>query len=284
MRPPAFKTAKEAVVRKDALFQQTFANLIASLATGLNNLKVVGTTQSGATLTSNTSGVTGKSATQTATCQITSPASGALPAAGAAVQVAVQKAAQDVTVEFYVDSAKGAASLIQPGSQTVSTFKLPALSTDRVHYLTAVVTDKGTGVSAQSAQVVLTPGGVASSPPVVTVVLPGGTGGNVATISDHGPALKLMITRSAADGNAADLDVSQSLTVSYKTKGSAVAGVNYKPLTGSATIPAGAAFVKVKIKPLNADATTALKLKLLPSAGGAYTIGTPLTKIRIEND
>ena len=276
--PPAAGMASPAKVRKDVPFQQSFANLGALLTAGLNDLKAVATTQSGATLTSNVSAVMGQAnAAQTATCQISSPQSGPAPAAGTQVQINVQKSTQAVTVQFYVDSAKGAVDQVQPGDQSVSTFSLPVLSADRPHYLSAVVTDNTTGISQQSDTVTLTPP-VQATPPVVTISVPGTTG-EVATIADNGPAIKLRITRSAASGNAADLDVSQPLVVSYKAKGSAQAGVDYEALSGSVTIPAGAATVKLKIKPIAqvpSGSIAVLKLGLLPSIDDSYTRGRRL--------
>ena len=71
-------------------------------------------------------------------------------------------------------------------------------------------------------------------------------------------------------------DTSAAVTVGYKVKGSARAGVDYKALPGTATIPAGASQVKVKLKPLDNPANTGklkAKFMLVPSAGGTYKIG-----------
>ena len=278
--PSRAKVEKDAPKRQDAPFAQGFSNLAALLQMGLNNLKVVGTTRSGASVTSNTAAVTGQaSSTASApTCQITSPASGAMPAAGTAVQVNVAKSAQAVTVQFYVDSAKSGANQVQPGDQSTSTFALPALSTDRPHYLTAVVTDNTTGISSQSSQVILTETTTAPpvSIPVVTITI-AGDGDAV----EGGEAGKAVVHRMG--------DITAALTVHYKVTGAAEAGTDYKALSGIVTIPAGAAQAKVKIKPIDnttVDGTRVAKIKLKPATDGSYTLGTAtVAKIKIiDND
>ena len=65
------------------------------------------------------------------------------------------------------------------------------------------------------------------------------------------------------------------MTIGYKLKGSAVAGVDYKTLSGTVTIPAGAKSTKIKVATLNNAASggsAVLKLKLLPSADGIYDV------------
>ena len=84
-------------------------------------------------------------------------------------------------------------------------------------------------------------------------------------------------------------DTSAALTVNYKLAGAAKGGVDYKALSGSVTIPAGAAQAKIKIKPIdNAahDGTRVVKIKLKPSIDGSYSLGTSATaKIKIiDND
>ena len=78
-----------------------------------------------------------------------------------------------------------------------------------------------------------------------------------------------------------------ALTVSYKVKGPAKAGVDFKagPLTGTLVIPAGAAQAKLKLKPLfNPLNTGTLKAKIviLPASDGSYELGgTTLAKIKV---
>ena len=279
--PAPTKAADGMPRRQDATFSQSFSNLGTLIQNGLNNVKVSGTTRSGATITSNTAAIMGQAAgTATPTCQITSPASGAMPAAGTAVQVNVAKSAQAVTVQFYVDSAKSGPNQVQPGDQSTSAFTLPALSTDRPHYLTAVVTDNTTGISAQSAQVVLSAAVTTPPPPVSVPIVTVTTAGDGDAV-EGGEAGKAAVHRTG--------DTSAALTVYYKVAGGAQAGVDYKALTGSVTIPAGAAQAKVKIKPIDntaVDGTRVAKIKLKPATDGSYTLGTAaVAKIKIiDND
>ncbi len=76
-----------------------------------------------------------------------------------------------------------------------------------------------------------------------------------------------------------------ALMVSYKIKGAATAGVDFKPLTGTLVIPAGAAQAKLKLKPLpNPQNTGTLKAKIviLPASDGSYELGgTTVAKIKV---
>ena len=61
-------------------------------------------------------------------------------------------------------------------------------------------------------------------------------------------------------------DASAALTVLYKVQGSAQSGVEYKPVSGSVTIPAGAASAKLKLKPIDntlVTGTLVAKIKVL---------------------
>ena len=75
------------------------------------------------------------------------------------------------------------------------------------------------------------------------------------------------------------------LTISYKVKGSAVSGVDYKPLPGSVTIPAGATSVRVKVKPKpDPDGGGTTKIKLVVEAGTGYLVGnTAPVVLKITN-
>lgn len=255
---PIARRAGAPARQEQALPQQVFQSLANALAQGLNNLRAVATTQSGAKLSSNTSGITGASAAESLAVQITSPAPGNLPAAGTPVQVAVNHAAHPVTVEFYVDSAKGGLNQIQAANASTSTFSLAALSRGRPHYLTAVVTDNVTKISRQSAPVQL-----AATLPTVTVA-PKGAG----TVTEGAGKGKFAVTR--------DGDLSTDLTVFYKAKGSAGNGVGYEALPGSVVIPAGSATAKIKVRPVDdhtPEGTRTAVIKLLPDTG--YNIGTP---------
>ena len=76
-----------------------------------------------------------------------------------------------------------------------------------------------------------------------------------------------------------------ALTVSYRTKGPARAGVDFKPLTGTVVIPAGSAQAKIKLKPLLDAAnpgTLKAKIVLLPAVDGSYVLGAPaVAKVRV---
>ena len=85
-----------------------------------------------------------------------------------------------------------------------------------------------------------------------------------------------------------DGDITNPLVVRYKVTG-VVAGVDYKTLSGVATIPAGAAQVKVKIKLINdgvRESTRVAKVKLKAATDGSYLLGSPaVAKVQIiDND
>lgn len=144
------------------------------------------------------------------------------------------------------------------------------------YILHAVATD-GSGLATVSDPVVVEADApVAVVPPVVTA-LTGGDG----FAREGGENGKVAVRRTG--------DFSTALTVRYKVAGSAKSGVDYKPVTGTVTIPVGAAQAKVKIKPIDnktVDGTRVAKVKLLPSLDGSYTLGTAaVAKIRIiDND
>ena len=82
-----------------------------------------------------------------------------------------------------------------------------------------------------------------------------------------------------------DGDITNPLVVRYKVAGGVVAGTDYKALPGVATIPAGAAQVKVKIKVVNDsthEGTRIAKVKLKPATDGSYLLGaTTAAKVHI---
>ncbi len=99
--------------------------------------------------------------------------------------------------------------------------------------------------------------------------------------TEGGAAAKVFVQRTG--------DTTAALTVLYKVAGSAKAGVEYKPVAGSVTIPAGAARAKIKIKPIDNqidEGTLVAKVKLKPSVNGSYVVGSPSTaKVKlIDND
>ncbi len=122
----------------------------------------------------------------------------------------------------------------------------------------------------------LLPGQVEPTLPSVSFVVPGSDGGKSTTVAEGGPKLKILLTRTG--------DTTQPLTVTYKATSSAVPSTDYKPLSGIATIPAGATSTKLKIKTYDdgvADGTKVLKLKITGS-GTTYTLGAvPTAKVTI---
>ena len=119
----------------------------------------------------------------------------------------------------------------------------------------------GTG----SASLVLT----ITSQPVTLAV----SGANTAQYG--GKAAKLIFSRTGYSGTG--------LTVYYKLKGSAKAGVDFKPLSGYVVFPPSVSQVKLKLKPLNnPNNPGALKLKviLLPPDDASYAPATT-TPLRI---
>ena len=82
--------------------------------------------------------------------------------------------------------------------------------------------------------------------------------------------------RAVVEFDRAGNDLSATVTVNYKAKGSAVSGVDYKALSGTLTIPAGSASAKLKIKPRAHDGFPAqASLKITVLAGSGYSVGDP---------
>ncbi len=89
-------------------------------------------------------------------------------------------------------------------------------------------------------------------------------------------------TASAASGDHGQLTISRTggtaadLTVAYTVAGTAVPGTDYAALSGSATIPAGAAATTVDIAPLPHDALEPARFAALTLAASSdYTVGSP---------
>jgi uncharacterized delta-60 repeat protein len=260
---PKTRAADRSPIRRDsAPFGQGFQAVLASLTEGLNNIKAVATTSKGAQLSSNTSAIMGASAVAGVNCQIISPAAGALPPGGTPVQVAVTGAANPVTVEFYVDSAKGGPNQIQAAGDSTSTFSLPALSADRPHYLTAVVTDNVTQMSRQSAAITLITGPAGGDLPVVVL-----DASEPEVTAGTGEVGRFTLTRVGGD-------VSQEIVVNYAIKGSAAPGVDYVELKGRKKMKAGKASVKINVTPLGAAGDVKRVVKLVLAPGDGYTIGS----------
>ncbi len=164
-------------------------------------------------------------------------------------------------LEYYLNGTKLAQATQPPFSFNF----IPPASGKYV--LDAVATDS-TGLSAITDPVTVQADVVA---PTVNLAL-GGTGGAV----EGGANGIIVVTRTG--------DTSLPLTVLYKTKGAAQAGVDYKKLPGAVTIPAGAVKAKIKVKPIDGSpnaSTLKIKLQLLPSTDGGYVVGTGTVKLKL---
>ncbi|MBW4654109.1 MAG: DUF4347 domain-containing protein [Kaiparowitsia implicata GSE-PSE-MK54-09C] len=67
-------------------------------------------------------------------------------------------------------------------------------------------------------------------------------------------------------------DLSQALTVNYTINGTATNGTDYSPLTGTATIAAGQAFVDVQVNPVLDELVEGDETVVLTLAGGQYAV------------
>ncbi len=106
-------------------------------------------------------------------------------------------------------------------------------------------------------------------------------------ISPAGPAVVSLATPKASANEAGATgefiisragDIFAPLTVNYGVSGSATNGLDYPPLTGTITIPAGAASVSLPLLPLadtTVEATESVTLTLGP--GGNYTLGAAIS-------
>ena len=82
-----------------------------------------------------------------------------------------------------------------------------------------------------------------------------------------GGKVKVVITRTGSTDAA--------MSVAYQLKGSAHNGTDYRALSGTATIPAGADSVTLKVKSITAVSAKTVKIRLMAPADGAYTVGEP---------
>lgn len=83
-----------------------------------------------------------------------------------------------------------------------------------------------------------------------------------------GSTLKLVVSRPSGSS------VGDPLTLIYKTKGTAVAGIDFKSLPGTVTIPAGISNTKIRVKTMASSGnptSLTLKLKGVPGARGKAT-------------
>jgi hypothetical protein len=70
------------------------------------------------------------------------------------------------------------------------------------------------------------------------------------------------------------------MTVSYTVGGDAQAGVDYAPLSGTITFPAGALSATLRIEPIGGSGTRLLTVTLKP--GAAYLLGRTSATVRIS--
>jgi acetyl esterase/lipase len=94
--------------------------------------------------------------------------------------------------------------------------------------------------------------------------------------------LDAMAAETGGDGGSfrvtRDGDILTALTVSYSISGTATNGTDYTTLSGSATIPAGAASVNIPVAPLDDDLRETGEMVVLTlSASASYSLGSPRT-------
>ena len=170
------------------------------------------------------------------------------------------RASDLASLEYYLNGKRLARATQPPFSFT---FAPPAPGK---YVLSAVATDTS-GLSTVTDPITVTAGDT----PTVNLAL-GGSG-----VAVEGGANGVIVVSRTGDTSA-------PLTVSYKTKGAAVAGVDYKKLPGSVTIPAGAVKAKIKVKPINGSPNTGtlkIKVQLLAPTDGSYEVGTGTVKIKL---
>ena len=83
-----------------------------------------------------------------------------------------------------------------------------------------------------------------------------------------GGQAKVFVTRTGGNTDAA-------MTVAYQLAGSAKNGTDYRALSGTATIPAGASSVALKVRPITSSSAKTVKIRLMAPTDGAYTVGDP---------
>jgi hypothetical protein len=109
------------------------------------------------------------------------------------------------------------------------------------------------------------------------------------TIADNDQAQPPTVTVAATDANAAEAgldrgtftvsrtgDTSSALTVNYTIAGTAINGTDYQSLSGSVSIPAGAASAVVTVTPIDDTTVEGNETVILTVSGNAaYTVGSP---------
>ena len=163
-------------------------------------------------------------------------------------------------VEYFLNQAKLNTSTQPPFALD---FTPPS---DGTYVIEAIATDDA-GLAGVATPVIVDAN---SASPTVTLSLPGDV---KSTDLAGGGKTKVLVTRT-------NDDLTEPLTVTYKIKGTAVSGVDFKSLTGTVTIPVGAAAAKIKVRTFNdgvVDGNTLLKIKAVPDAEGVYGLGVPAT-------
>ncbi len=173
-------------------------------------------------------------------------------------------ASQLADLAFFLNASliqHGAAGALQPGF----TFTPPSAGD---YVIEAIATDKD-GISGVAMPITVHAVGAST---VVTVASSGD--GRAEFGVENG---KVAVRRT---GN-----LTAALTVTYKIKGAAKAGVDFKGLTGTLVIPAGAAQAKLKLKPLHNPLNTGTlkaKIVILPASDGSYELGTTtVAKVKV---
>ncbi|MGD1029969.1 MAG: DUF1800 family protein [Opitutaceae bacterium] len=78
-------------------------------------------------------------------------------------------------------------------------------------------------------------------------------------------------------------DTSQPLAVNYSVGGTAVPGMDYQSLPGTATIPAGSSSATITVTPITSLTSTTTTVVLSVSAGSGYAVGTGSATVTITN-
>jgi hypothetical protein len=253
-------------VTRDIASKENFANILIALTKEVQLITAVGQDKNGVSATSRGAQIFAKTAPLKLTCDIVAPASGSTVRMGATASVFTSEPNGSVQkVEFYVNDTKIGESATAPFD-----FVLTAPQSG-TYMLTAVATDVA-GFNKVSDPVSVN---LAAVPMVTVAPL------NDDSVSEAGGKIKVAFTR--------DGDVSGSLTVYFRWKGTAQNGVDYQPLDDSLVIPAGKSVKKVVIRPIDdstANGNRTVIAKLLASPDGDYNMGAPKKAVMtiLDND
>ncbi len=167
-------------------------------------------------------------------------------------------------VEYYINRARVATSLQPPFGFSVTP------SAAGTYVLNTIVTD-GAGLSNVAPPIIIQ----IVEPVTVSLQVP-----NEGVVVAGGAPLKIKVIRAG--------DLSKPLNVFYRTRGDAASGVDFQPLSGTLTIPAGQSTGKIKVRAFASDQTGGdgkrLIIVLKPSPDGSYVTGKPgRAQVRIVN-